>query len=153
MVSEYNQQLYLPALAHYRLMQADNYRRARELAAWKKRVREAWPSLKIERVEDDCDYYLLAGGSLTVRALVDLGSLQPDEVVLDIYHGKVDAWEKIAGGGKTLMAVEQKIDGGKYLYSGKIQGIRSGRQGYTLRLRPWHRDLAPNSLPELVLWG
>lgn len=153
MVSEYNQKLYLPAMKHYRQLQADNFRRARELAAWKNRVRVAWSSLKIERVEADREEYLTAGESLTVQALVYLGALQPDEVKVEIYHGKVDGEEKITDGDKTEMTVKQKLGEGRYLYSGKIIGRGSGRQGYTLRLRPRHQELAPNSLPELVLWG
>src|SRR6202044_2371473 len=54
MVREYVNALYVPAAAATRaLTDADGFGPARELAAWKQRVIEAWPQVRIEHVESE----------------------------------------------------------------------------------------------------
>ncbi|GEM_PF-25929 len=48
MVREYTDRIYEPAGRRTVALSADGYRRARELAAWKARVREAWPEVRVE---------------------------------------------------------------------------------------------------------
>src|SRR5437016_1595416 len=53
MVGDYVTQLYAPAAQSSRALAADGYQAARDLAAWKQRVRQAWPAVRIEHVEAD----------------------------------------------------------------------------------------------------
>jgi starch phosphorylase len=53
MVREYVTALYVPAAAASRTLDADGFAPARELAAWKKRVVQAWPQVQVEHVESD----------------------------------------------------------------------------------------------------
>ena len=53
MVKQYAERFYLPAADHYGRSSADGFAEARELAAWKAKVREAWPGVKIVAVGDD----------------------------------------------------------------------------------------------------
>ena len=52
MVKQYVERFYLPAGEHYRRLEADGFARARELTAWKTRVREAWPDVKVAGAMD-----------------------------------------------------------------------------------------------------
>lgn len=153
MVAEYNRQLYLPAAELYQRLQADSYRRARELADWKRRVRTAWTQIRIEEVKDDRQGNLQAGESLAIRVRLDLGSLTPADVKAEIYHGAVDAGGEIAAAEKVIMTPCQDFGGGKYIYSGQIQPRQGGRWGYKLRVMPWHPDLSGHYLQGLVIWG
>ena len=71
---------------------------ARELAAWKARVRAAWPSVRVDHVEaagvDDAPE---VGSTLEVRAFVSLGQLSPEDVEVQVVHGRVDEHDQIAG--------------------------------------------------------
>ncbi len=53
MLREYVTRLYMPAALSSRAVDADDFAVARDLAAWKKRVRAEWPALRIDHVEAD----------------------------------------------------------------------------------------------------
>ena len=65
---------------------------ARDLAAYRARVREAWPKIQITDVDSTGlpDTPLL-GSELTLTATVQLAGLKPDEVVVQAVLGRVDA--------------------------------------------------------------
>ena len=73
---------------------ADGFGGARELAAWKQRVRAAWPGVRVEHVEAD-DGDLTPGGRLTIRASVALGELSPDDVTVEVVFGRAGDADEI----------------------------------------------------------
>ncbi|OEV30277.1 glycogen phosphorylase [Streptomyces nanshensis] len=117
MVREYVERLYGPAARAHRELDAVS---ARELAAWKARVRAEWPSVAVGRVEHagpgqerghdheqhpdrrqgpDGALDLGLGSCLTLRARVALGRLSPEDVEVQAVAGRVDAGTgRIAGG-------------------------------------------------------
>src|SRR5690606_524853 len=53
MVRDYVGELYEPTAARTEVLAADGFARARALAAWKQRVRDAWHGVHVDRVEGD----------------------------------------------------------------------------------------------------
>ncbi|MDN5361393.1 MAG: glycogen phosphorylase [Moorella sp. (in: firmicutes)] len=153
MVSEYSRQFYVPVAGLYRRLQAGNLERARKLAAWRSRVRGAWPALKIEEITDDREGDVVAGDSLKVQARIYLGSLQPEEVAVELYYGPVGPGGEITAGERMELADYQDRGGGRYLYSGTIPCRQGGRQGYNLLVLPRHEDQAYPYQSGLILWG
>ncbi|OIQ09426.1 glycogen phosphorylase [Moorella thermoacetica] len=153
MVAEYSRQFYEPAARLYQRLQAGNQERLKELAGWRSRVRDWWPAVRIEGVEDDREGDLIVGGSLKVRARVFLGSLQPEDVTVELYYGPVDAGGEIVTGEKETLIQYQDQGEGRYLYSGVIPCRRGGRQGYNLRVLPRHADQVHPYQSGLILWG
>ncbi|MFF9066974.1 alpha-glucan family phosphorylase [Streptomyces sp. NPDC014891] len=145
MVREYVERLYVPAAAAHRALTPD---RARDLAAWKARVREAWPKVTVDRVEvgDDLADDLAdaeLGATPVVRVRVALGALAPDDVEVQAVTGRVDADDTLA----DLRAVPLKPVGGPDLegrqpYAGTLALDRTGSFGCTVRVRPSHPLLA-----------
>ena len=97
MVRDYVLQLYLPAAQSSRAFEGpDGAVRARELAEWKARVKAAWSEVSVEHVESyGVGDIPELGGRMTVRAYVRLGSLTPDDVSVDVVHGRVDANDRL----------------------------------------------------------
>ncbi|QGP93898.1 Glycogen phosphorylase [Neomoorella glycerini] len=153
MVQEYSRQFYLPAAALYQRLEAGRQERARNLAAWKNRVQAGWPRVRVERVEDDGGGELDLGSTLTVRAWIFLGELQPPDVKVEIYYGLLEAAAEITAAEKETMKLEEELGEGRYLYSGAIPCRRAGRQGYNVRVLPYHVDLAHPLQAGLILWG
>ncbi|MFE5943321.1 alpha-glucan family phosphorylase [Streptomyces sp. NPDC056480] len=145
MVREYVERLYVPAAAARRALAPD---RARDLAAWKARVREAWPKVTVDRVEvgDDLADDLAdaeLGATPVVRVRVALGSLAPDDVEVQAVTGRVDADDTLA----DTRTVPLKPAGGPDLegrqpYAGTLALDRTGSFGCTVRVRPSHPLLA-----------
>jgi starch phosphorylase len=125
------------------------------LAAWKADVRQKWPQVRIERVWSDGPEMqeLKVGDQLQVQALIDLGGLNPTDVVVQLYHGPLDAAGLIVEGEPIPMLIAQSKGKGRYVFAGAISCQTSGRHGYALRILPYHEDMGNPFEMGLVLWG
>ena len=104
MVREYVTALYVPAaVASRHLADGEGFGPARELAAWKRRVVQAWPQVRIEHVEAEAAGQAL-GSALTVRVSVALGELTPDDVVVEVVYGRPDDADEIASPAFAVLA-------------------------------------------------
>ena len=153
MVAEYSRQFYVPVTGLYQRLRAGNQERARKLASWRSRVRGAWPAVKIEEITDDREGDVVAGASLQVQARIYLGSLQPQEVAVELYYGPVGPNGEITAGERMELADYQDRGEGRYQYSGTIPCRQGGRQGYNLLVLPRHEDQAYPYQSGLILWG
>jgi starch phosphorylase len=152
MVREYVTALYVPAAAASRdLADADlagtdlagtgGFGPARELAAWKRRVVQTWPQLRIEHVEAEAAGQAL-GSALGVRVTVALGELTMDDVAVEVVYGRPDdADEIITPAYATLSAEPSGTANGIARYSGEVSLDQPGPFGYTVRVLPNHRLL------------
>jgi starch phosphorylase len=142
MVREYVSSLYVPAAVASRdLADAEGgFGPARELAAWKKRVVQAWPQLRIEHVETEADGQAL-GSALTVRVSVALGTLTPDDVMVEVVYGRPDDADEILAPAYAVLAADSPGAGtanGLVRYSGEVPLDQPGPFGYTVRVLPNH---------------
>ncbi|MFG3253142.1 alpha-glucan family phosphorylase [Streptomyces sp. NPDC048172] len=146
MLREYVERLYAPAARAQRELTPPA---AEELAAWKTRVRAAWPGVVIDHVETSGEAgsgeALEVGASLGLRVRVGLGGLGPDDVEVQAVSGCVDESDRIAGAGavRTPLKPTRGPDmEGRWLYEGPLALDRTGAFGYTVRILPAHRLLA-----------
>ena len=142
MVREYVTALYMPAAAASRDLTdargVSGFGPARELAAWKHRVIQAWPQLRVEHVESEAAGQAL-GSALSVRVSVALGELTTDDVVVEVVYGRPDdADEIVAPAYATLTAEASSAANGLVRYSGEVPLDQPGPFGYTVRLLPNH---------------
>ncbi|MGV9762027.1 glycosyltransferase family 1 protein [Streptomyces tricolor] len=144
MVREYVDRLYAPAAQTHRALTPDT---ARDLAAWKTRVRAAWPGVSVDHVETTATTPTAElGTTVGLRVRVALGTLTPDDVEVQAVSGRVDAEDRIT----DATVVPLKPTGtpdleGRLLYEGPLSLDRTGPYGYTVRILPTHRLLASNA--------
>jgi glycogen phosphorylase len=145
MVREYVERLYIPAAHAEDKVSANGYQPARELSAWKARVRAAWPNVHVLHVESGgVDAVPQVGDSLHVRATVDLGALSPDDVTVEVVSGRArDGDQLVDVTSTTLSAVEGAFEGTLALG-------RAGSFGYNVRVTPRHPLLASQAEMGLV---
>jgi starch phosphorylase len=153
MVREYLQRFYEPALRRAALLQENNYERARRLAEWKERVRHAWPQVAIKKIETGTLDSLRAGSAFQVRALVQLGSLKPDDVSVSVYVGKLDSRSHILHTETISLAPEGAFEKGEQLFSGEVGCDAAGRYGFSVAVLPHHADLHNPYEMNLILWA
>lgn len=152
MIWEYAERYYLPASRHFARLAADNMAKARAVAAWLARVRAAWPEVRVESVESVGPEAQCEGQGFDVRAVVHLGKLTPQDVTVEVYFGPLDRDREITSAASAAMTVDEKQAGGKVRFQGTIPCERSGRIGYSVRVRPSHPD-APNLMAtNLMTW-
>ena len=152
MLRDYVRQLYQPASRSSEGLLADGFAAARELAAWKERVREAWPKVQVSHVETEgaTDAPQL-GQALTVRALVDLGGLRADDVEVQVVYGRVDETDELRDPVRAVMRLLDGEDTASALrYEGEVPLDLKGPFGYTVRVLPSHPQLASSAELGLV---
>ncbi|MFB7912942.1 alpha-glucan family phosphorylase [Streptomyces sp. NPDC056061] len=152
MVAEYVERLYAPAaLAH----RATDRGAARRLAAWKTRVRSAWPEVAVDHVEaaatDAAGGSAELGSTLVLRVRIALGELEPGDVEVQAVAGRVDAADGISDAQVFPLkpAGGQDLEG-RWLYEGPLTLDRTGPYGYTVRVLPSHPLLATGAELGLV---
>ncbi|MBI5161755.1 MAG: alpha-glucan family phosphorylase [Micrococcales bacterium] len=143
MVREYVERLYLPAAAAQRRVSAQKYRPARELAAWVQRMSAAWGGVHVTHVESGgVDATPQVGEHLQVRAFVDLGSLEPDDVEVELVHGRSREGDELTDVTHVPLQLETHPAGSPAVFSGTIEFARAGGFGYTVRVIPKNALLA-----------
>ena len=140
MVRDYVTELYEPTAASAATLRSDGHARARDLAAWKHRVLTAWSEVSVVDVEGRDDEAEL-GGVQPLRVTVDLGSLNPDDVQVQVIHGRVAPHGALADHRTTVLARSTNGEGSKVVFEGAVPCEVPGRYGYTVRVAPAHPHL------------
>jgi glycogen phosphorylase len=140
MVRDYVVELYTPTAQGFRRLNAEP-NAASELARWKAAVRQAWAQVLIEHVESSgIPDTPSQGASFTVRVFVTLGSLSPDDVDVQVVHGRVSGDDQIRDP-QVVTLPHAEVDDGIHRYEGEIDLETTGQFGYTVRVLPRHELL------------
>ncbi len=143
MVREYVLRLYLPAGLAGRRMYENDFALAREVAQWKQRERTEWYGLRVDHVEaDGVGDSVNLGTPITIRAFVSLAGLTPDDVAVQLVHGRVDADDRFIEPRHAIMEVVEGLEGNRWQYRLTIPLEQNGAFGYSVRILPHHPGLA-----------
>jgi len=165
MLGEYTRRFYNPSATRYQYLTADVMARAKALARWRSEIRQAWSEFAVCEVimganngEDGKELnprrpQLKVGSELTIRALVKLGRMQPQDVCVELYHGPTDSWGHIRDGATVQMTHEKKAgESGEHWFSGRMACLMTGQHGVAVRVLPNHCDQVTPYEHGLVLW-
>ena len=151
MVRDYTSQLYEPTAAAAEALRADDCTRAKELAAWKHRVRSEWGGVKVTAV-DAGDEPADLGAERPVAVTVDLGSLAPADVEVQLIHGRVAQHDQLQTTSTTVLTCDDP-DARPATYTGTMTCTTPGRYGFTVRAIPSHLDLPTPVDLGIVTWA
>ncbi len=152
MLGDYVRELYTPAAISGRAARADDFQQARELAAWTKHVRTNWSQVHVEHIESGgLSEVPQIGDRLHVNAYLNLGVLNPSDVLVEIGYGRVDESDDLTETRIAELDAVQTLGNGRYLYGGTVTIERSGPFGYTVRVMPRHEALASKAELGLVV--
>ncbi len=166
MVAEYTRKFYKPAAVKWSELTSDGETRVRALSEWKMKTRNAWEDLSISNVVvqssvgDQFETWngrqpeLEVGAVLNVTAEVKLGRLEPEDISVQIFYGHVNSAGVIEEGQIADMRYEEGTlsPDRTARFKGTIDCRNSGKQGFSLRILPRHRDLVESYEPGMVLW-
>jgi len=148
MVRDYTTELYEPAAAGSALAAADDGQPAKDLAAWKQRVRAAWPIVKIVNVDSDTTP-ANEGDQRSVRALVEIDGLDVSDLAVQVLHGPVDSEGEFVGSPAvvTLTFIGDGVFEATYAVG------EAGPYGLTVRAMPFHPHMASPVELGLIAWA
>ena len=153
MVYDYADRFYLPAGNRQARLLENDAKAARELVSWKRRIRECWSDVRVERV-DAPPVGIHVGSMMSVRASVRLGRLDVKDVVVELFDGPIDPNGTIAKGNATAMTCADGPGNDRVAsFAGSVDCKASGLHGYSVRVLPAHPDLAHALEPALITWA
>ncbi len=150
MVRDYVRQLYTPAAVTARGLNSD-FQGAADLASWKKRVRAAWPAVRVEHVESSgVGEAPEVGATFMVRAYVALGGLDPADVEVQVVRGTTTPEDVLVDSVTSSMGMVEAYEGDRFRFDATVDIDHAGAFGYTVRVVPHHTSLASDAELGLV---
>jgi starch phosphorylase len=137
MLGDYVRRFYLPAANQGKRIAQDNFAAARDLAAWKERVRKSWDAVNL-RVLEAPRGSIHFGDTTRFAVAAAIDGLDPRDLVVELLlrSGSGDA----AGESRVLHA-DGKTDQGEHRYVLDLAPELSGKLEYRLRAYPYHPAL------------
>jgi len=161
MLGNYVRSLYRPASEHGRRLLADGGRAARDLASWKRRVREAWSGVAV-RLVDDRPQRVTFGQPVRLQGAVVLNGLRPEDLRVEVQMAhepsgrefevppltsfeqdpavRVRAGQEFAV--ELLQPTGETTAAGEHLFALDYVPVWCGRMSCQLRVVPQHELLA-----------
>ncbi len=152
MVQEYMTRYYLPCSRRFNSLCSSDFTGSKELAAWRHKLMTVWHEVSIKEVVSGDGLERRVGQELEVVARVSLGSLLPEDVIVEAYYGRIDQKGEFADRETATLEVVDS-DGGLFTYRGQISSLKTGRFGYTVRVMPSHKRLENRFAMGLVTWA
>ena len=78
------------------------------------------------------------GGEMDVRVFCSLGELSPDDVEVQVLHGRVRDEAILVSPQIDALRLEETYEGGRYRFEGHLRFDRTGPFGYSVRIVPRH---------------
>ncbi|MFL5696365.1 MAG: alpha-glucan family phosphorylase, partial [Ktedonobacteraceae bacterium] len=151
MVKEYTTRFYVPEIQHGMEIEKNKYEKARVLADWKEKIRQAWPSMEIY-VNGRRDGQLSLGEWIEVRAWVRAGKLQPEDLCVELVYGEADDDLVIPRHALPLEYTKKELDG-SFRYEIRLRPDESGSIAYGVRVLPSHPALGGKHEMGLIRWA
>ncbi len=148
MVRSYTTDLYEPAAASSRTALAHHGRVARDLAAWKHHVREAWPAVKVVDIDADTTP-AHEGDRRQVRAHVDIDGLEPSSITVQALHGPIDSEGRFIGS-PLIVTLTNSAAG---VWEADYSVGEAGPYGITVRAMPSHPELISPVEMGIIAWA
>jgi len=154
MIKDYTERYYKPAHRNFRSYSADNFATSRNISGWKENIIKKWDRVKIVNLIYKNEKDVTVGSKVNVRAEVELGELSEQDVKVELYFGSLNQAEEIIDGAALPMILSDKSDEGNPVYEGQILCLISGQFGVTVRIIPFHENMARKFDPELkIAWA
>ncbi len=142
MVRDYVNQLYTPAAGSSRLMLADTYAAAKDLAAWRAMLATKWAHVRVGHVETIGERENPeVGNVLGVRASINLAGLEVSDVEVQVVYGRADDYDELHDISCVTLEPDGVGEDGLHRFEGSVPLGRTGSFGYSVRVLPAHPSL------------
>jgi starch phosphorylase len=150
---DYSNMFYFPALKNYRRFSKEDYAEAKSLAAYFHKLQAAWNNIKITKIESNAKPVMQRGDMLTVTAHIDLNNVMPNEVQVELYHGKVSSQTSEIVDAFRAEMKWLRTEGSENLYQVRVECNDTGMQGHTVRILPKHEGLVHPYRSGFIKWA
>lgn len=131
MINDYIDRFYLKEADRTKRLSADNYAKAKEIAAWKEKVAAAWDGIKVFDIETSDVSNSTTGTDYTVRAIVDTNGLGKDLGLELVVYKSMDGEDKFYYT-KPFDVIKEEGNVLTYQLNAKLKDAGVFRYGYRL---------------------
>lgn len=153
MVGEYFEKAYRGLGRNFVNLLKDQRVKLKTLAQDLRNLRRRFAEVHVVSAEIGDLKDLHVGDPIAVRACVDLGELDPSEVIVEILTGIEKGTDDLEKSRCSLLEYQGAREGSTHVYEGSLVAERSGRFGYGLRVRAVPHGASPMHFGDLVLWA
>jgi len=151
MLGEYIERYYRPAAGQWHRHAQAGFAPTRDLARWKKRVREHWSGVRARRI-DHAPTRIRFGESVRFELAVGIDHLEPADLRVELLFGCTMGAAAAPAQQHLEMHWERRLDGDEQLYTIELQPDMCGRIGYRFRVYPHHPLLTHPYEMGMMLW-
>jgi starch phosphorylase len=151
MAVDYLNKFYSRACEHNKRLSANDRALACELAQWKLRVSEIWPSVSLRRIDEQQER-ILSGATLPIRVSANLGGLSPDDVIVECVVGRFSKTQEFTPHQHYILAPTGEQGKGETVFGIDLMPELPGQQFYKLRMYPHHKALANRFETGYMIW-
>ncbi len=141
MLDDYKARFYGKLDARTKDIKADNYKLAKQLASWKKKVSRSWDSIAIEKIDfnDVLKDHIYIGENYQGEIVVDLNELWGVEIGVEMVISEIE------GATEKIIAIYElkliKKENHKAHYAIELSPFRTGKFNYGFRIFPKNPNL------------
>jgi len=153
MVRDYHAKAYAQLCAGFDELCRNKRWRLKMLVQENQRVRKGFGELRIASAHVGELADLHVGDPVEVRVEVELGSLKPDDVHVELVLGHANGGSELNGKALVPLTFVHAAEGGLHVFEGVRAMDRSGSYAYGIRVRARTEREYAGSLRDLVLWA
>ncbi|AKL97517.1 alpha-glucan family phosphorylase [Endomicrobium proavitum] len=135
MIEEYAKKFYITSALSHEKLKKNKFEAAKKKAQWLINVRNNWKDVHVVKVEDNINGEISVFGDMSVTARVYIGSLNPEDVSVQIFSGFINSKQVVSSQETYEMRLVSK-EGNDFIFEGKVFADKVGRCGYTVRILP-----------------
>lgn len=151
MVKDYAEKFYFPAITHAEQTAKDGFTEAKDLAAWKERIRASWSQVAVS-AKAPRDEKMPVGQIIQVEAITRLGDLTPDDVTVELLSAR-DENGTLLNQNSIPMQLDRHDENGLYYYKAHETTKEGGNLVLSVRVLPNHKGLFNKHEMGLVSWA
>jgi starch phosphorylase len=151
MLSDYLRQYYVPAANQGRRYQREACGGAREIAAWKAKVRAAWDKIALRR-HDRPAHRMRFGESMKLEVAVNLDGLAPSDIVVELLLGRPGERDESKIRSYRLEHAGPLGQGPEHLFALALTPELCGKLDYRIRAYPHHELLTHRFEMGMMRW-
>jgi len=153
MVQDYTDHCYISTSRRYNDLSREDMKGAKDLAVWRQKIMTNWDQVRVSRVNVQNGKPSPVLRSLRIGANIFLNELQPEDVDVEIYFGRLSLKDEFTERETIQMKPVNSDVNGNYHFQGEIPCSETGKYGFTIRILPSSRKFETPYTAGLVIWA
>ncbi|MFP4461358.1 MAG: alpha-glucan family phosphorylase [Thermotogota bacterium] len=153
MLIDYLNKLYIPAFKYGQKIKAEDYKNAKTLSSWKRKIKAEWEAVRINtETQYNQGEEIPVNMEIEFTATLFAGDIDPKHLSVELYFARYNIHNEMEGYDIFPMKMEKQTLHNTYIYRGKAHLHERGRYDYSIRVIPHNELLSHKHDTALIRW-